>query len=102
MRWNVYLATGTPLYNLRINELKSFVESHPKVHEDDDYHQEVTLAYNLIDDPKDRIRLLREPLGDVTKAKKVKEIDWERIMTAIDAVCARHALTWTSIPTETL
>jgi hypothetical protein len=102
MRWNVYLAKGTPIYPLRIMELKSFVESHPQVIADETYIEDIKKAVLMVDDPKDRINKLREPGGDITKVKQVEEIDYDKIIIAIDAVCARHALTWTSIPTETL
>jgi hypothetical protein len=102
MRWNVYLAKGTPLYGLRIEELKSFVESHPKVHEDDDYKDEIENAYEEIPDPEEEMILSRTPGGDPEKAKKIKQINYDKVIMAIDGVCSRHSLTWTSIPTETL
>jgi hypothetical protein len=102
MRWNIYLAKGTPLYELRIDELKSFVESHPKVQIDDTYQQEILLAYEMIEDPKDKIRLLRTPGGNLKDVNKIKAVDYDKIITAIDAVCSRHSLTWTSVPTEVL
>ena len=100
MRWNVYLARGTPAYVDRIKDLQTFIESHPKVKDDKEYREAIQKAEYEKPDPVETIRALRTPGADPAKVKMIKEIDWDLVLYAIDQVCGKHNLTWVTMDLE--
>ena len=102
MRWNVYLARGTPSYIDRIRDLKSFVESHPKIIDDKEYKEDIAKTVYEKPDPDKIIIANRTPGGDPSKVPMIQETDWDAVLYAIDKVCGKYNLTWVSMPVEVL